>query len=192
MDYVIRSGKVYIRINNGKAETCTENNKGLFTESKAKNILDSLPKTLKRYGFRVEAIPDIPPKVNENKRYKVPKSVSQWIDKFGTIGQVLSEARARSNILIAEINTCDDELIDIVHDAEMEEDMNLYQGWLLYVRLRKNRRKRRELKDELLIISDILDDIDPSQFQRNRIQRAVDGLLHRKYKYRVTEVDDNE
>lgn len=192
MDYVIRSGKVYIRINNGKPETCTEKKKGLFNESKAKNILYSLPKTLKRYNFRVEAIPDIPPKIIENNTYEIPDSVSQWIDKFGSIGQTLNEAEARSNILIAELNTCDDELIDIVHDAELENDMNMYKGYLLYVRLRKNRRRRRGLKDELMIISDVLDEIKPSRFQKERIQKAVDGLLHRKYKYRVTEIEDDE
>lgn len=164
----------------------------MFNESKAKNILYSLPKTLKRYNFRVEAIPDIPPKIIENNTYEIPDSVSQWIDKFGSIGQTLNEAEARSNILIAELNTCDDELIDIVHDAELENDMNMYKGYLLYVRLRKNRRRRRGLKDELMIISDVLDEIKPSRFQKERIQKAVDGLLHRKYKYRVTEIEDDE
>ena len=180
MDYVIRSGKVYIRVNNGKTETCAEKMKGIFSETKARNILHSLPKTLKRYGFHIEAIPDIPPKTIEN-------------NKFGSIGQTLNEAEARSNILIAELNTCDDELIDIVHDAELENDMNMYKGYLLYVRLRKNRRRRRELKDELMIISDVLDEIkQPSKFQKERIQKAVDGLLHRKYKYRVTEIEEDE
>lgn len=192
MDYVIKSGKVYIRINNGKAETCTEKMKGLFNETKARNILNSLPKTLKRYNFHIEAIPDITPKIKESNTYNIPESVSQWIDKFGSVGQILNEAKARSDILIAELDTCDDELIDIVHDAELENDMNMYKGYLLYVRLRKNRRKRRELKDELMIISDILDEINPSQFQRSRIQKAVEGLLHRKYKYRVTEVEDDD
>ena len=192
MDYVIRSGKVYIRINKGKTETCTEKMKGLFSESKAKNILNSLPKTLKRYNFHVEAIPDIQPKIIANNTYKIPESVSQWIDKFGSVGQTLNEAKARSDILITELNTCDDELIDIVHDAELENDMNMYKGYLLYVRLRKNRRRRRELKDELMIISDVLNEINPSHFQKERIQKAVDGLLHRKYKYRVTEVEEND
>jgi hypothetical protein len=193
LDYVIRSGKVYIRVNNGKTETCAEKMKGIFSETKARNILHSLPKTLKRYGFHIEAIPDIPPKTIENNTYKIPESVSQWIDKFGSIGQTLNEAEARSNILIAELNTCDDELIDIVHDAELENDMNMYKGYLLYVRLRKNRRRRRELKDELMIISDVLDEIkQPSKFQKERIQKAVDGLLHRKYKYRVTEIEEDE
>ena len=49
LDYMIKNnGKVYIRVVNGKVETCTENMKSVFNEAKAKNILRSLPKTLKR------------------------------------------------------------------------------------------------------------------------------------------------
>ena len=120
MDYVIKNNKkVYIRVKNGRAETCSENLKGVFSEHKAKNILNSLPKTLRRYHFYVEAIPDIAPKVKENKVYEIPEEVSRWINK---------------------------------------------------------------------------DDISPSKLHKNRIQKAVDGLLHRKYTYRITdtEVDEND
>lgn len=191
MDYVIKNNnKVYIRINNGKVETCSENYKSIFSESKAKNILSSLPKTLKRYNFHVEAVPDILPKTKENKTYVVPEEVSRWINKFGTCGEILAEAKARSDILIAQINSCDEQLIDIAHEAELESDLNMYKGYLIYVRLRDNQRMRRKLKDELLIISDVLDDVSPSKLHKSRIQKAVNGLLHRKYKYRITEVED--
>lgn len=195
MDYVIKNNKkVYIRVKNGRAETCSENLKGVFSEHKAKNILNSLPKTLRRYHFYVEAIPDIAPKVKENKVYEIPEEVSRWINKFGTCGEILAEAKARSDILVAQINSSDEELIDIVHEAELEPDLNMYKGYLIYTKIRSNRRKRRKLKDELMIISDVLDDISPSKLHKNRIQKAVDGLLHRKYTYRITdtEVDEND
>lgn len=61
MNYVIKNHKdVYIRLNqNGAPVTCSEHEKGLFEYSKAENILNSLPKTLKRLNFKVETIPDI-------------------------------------------------------------------------------------------------------------------------------------
>lgn len=61
MDYVIKNHKnVYIRLgDNGKPVTCVEHAKMVFEHSKAKNILDNLPKTLKKLNFRVEAVPDI-------------------------------------------------------------------------------------------------------------------------------------
>lgn len=138
----------------------------------------------------MEAVPDIPPKTKENKTYVVPEEVSRWINKFGTCGEILAEAKARSDILIAQINSCDEQLIDIAHEAELESDLNMYKGYLIYVRLRDNQRMRRKLKDELLIISDVLDDVSPSKLHKSRIQKAVNGLLHRKYKYRITEVED--
>lgn len=61
MDYVIKNCKnVYIRLNkNGAPVTCVENEKTLFEELKARNILKCLPKTLKRLNFKIEAISDI-------------------------------------------------------------------------------------------------------------------------------------
>ena len=61
MDYVIKNHKnVYIRLNsNGRPVTCEEHQKTLFEESKAKNILNTLPKTLKKLEFEIEVIPDI-------------------------------------------------------------------------------------------------------------------------------------
>ena len=55
MDYVIKNHKnVFIRLNeNGKAVTCTEFDKTLFEFSKAKNVLNCLPKTLKKLNFKV-------------------------------------------------------------------------------------------------------------------------------------------
>lgn len=61
MDYVIRNGAIFIKLNeSGKAVTCAESQKGIFEYSKAKNICASLPKTLKKMNFKVEAIPEIP------------------------------------------------------------------------------------------------------------------------------------
>ncbi len=70
MDYVIKNHKnLYIRLNkNGTPVTCSENEKTLFEESKAKNIIGSLPKTLKRLNFKIEAVSDIMQKKSANKK----------------------------------------------------------------------------------------------------------------------------
>ena len=66
MDYVIKNSKnVFIQLNeNGRPVTCTESNKGIFEYSKAKNICENLPKTLKQLRFCVEAISEIPQKID--------------------------------------------------------------------------------------------------------------------------------
>lgn len=59
--YAIKNHKdLYIRLSeNGKAATCSKAERDLFEYSKAKNIVNHLPKTLKRLNFRVEAVSDI-------------------------------------------------------------------------------------------------------------------------------------
>lgn len=43
------------------------------------------------------------------------------------------------------------------------------------------------MKDELLIVENVLKDVDPKYLRRKRVQRAIDGLLNRKYTFRVVE-----
>ena len=88
MEYVIKNHKnVYIRLNsNGRPVTCVEHDKTLFEFSKAKNIVDSLPKSLKRLRFKVEAIPEIivrqEKKVIEKENYLVSANITEWIENF--------------------------------------------------------------------------------------------------------------
>ena len=107
MDYVIKNHKnLYIRLNkNGTPVTCAEHEKTLFEQSKAKNILSNLPKTLKKLNFIVEAIPDIQPKeilnsnaekcVIEGGNYIVSDQIKQWVEKFGICDDILKEAQKR-------------------------------------------------------------------------------------------------
>lgn len=67
----------------------------------------------------------------------------------------------------------------------------MYSGWQEYKHIKENREKRRKLKDELLIVQSVLKEIKPDCLNRKRVQRAVDGLLGRKYTFRVVEEDDN-
>lgn len=69
LDYVIRNKSgLYVKLNeNGTPITCNESQKDLFEYSKANNICNSLPKALKKFNFYVECVPDIQPKVEEQK-----------------------------------------------------------------------------------------------------------------------------
>lgn len=204
MDYVIRNHKgVYIRLNkNGAAVTCSEYEKMLFEESKAKNILDSLPKTLKRLKFKVEPIPEIVPQVNqeavkviketvlENKDYELSDNILRWVDKFGSCYDVLDEAKHNFKILVKELENLDKELLNILHSTEMELSKDLYGGWKIYKCIRENRKKRRMVKDEMLIIQNVLEKINPSSLNREQVQKAIDGLFKRKYRFRIIEDEE--
>lgn len=201
MNYVIKNHKnLYIRLSeNGKTITCSENDKGLFEYSKAKNILDSLPKTLKKLKFEVEAVPEIAPRnekeiikkeITKREEYVLSENITRWIEKFGTCADILDEARQTEERLALELELLDKELIDILHIIEIEKTKDLYSAWKVYKNIKSNRQKRRNMKDELLIVENVLKDVNPKYLRRKRVQRAIDGLLNRKYTFRVVEVED--
>ena len=70
MDYVIRNNRgVYIKIDaGGRPVSCNFKDRTLMDRNKARNILNSLPKSLKKMKFFMEAIPEIPPRVIETHR----------------------------------------------------------------------------------------------------------------------------
>lgn len=198
MDYTIcNKKKVYIRLSkNGKPETCNERDRGEFEYSKARNIVDNLPKTLKKMNFKVVPIPDIKIKkektIIKNETHELLGDVTRWVEKFGSCEDVFREAKDRYELLKEKIHLVDNDIINILHKIELEAPKDMYHGWLLYKKLREDRTKRREMKDELLIISNVLKQIDPSCVSRINTQKAIDGLFERKYTFRIVEDEDEE
>lgn len=203
MDYVIKNHKnLYIRLNkNGTPVTCAEHEKTLFEYSKAKNILDGLPKTLRRLSFKVEAIPDIKPKeilngntqkkVIEGSSYIVSDQIKQWIEKFGICDDILKEAQKRKDELNKALSEIDKEFVNIIHEIEFEGNVNLYGGWQERNKVKENREKRRHIKNEMLVLSSVLK-MDFRNLDRNTIDKVVTGLTKRKFTYRVVEEEETE
>ena len=208
MDYLITNTnkQVFIRLdNNGRPETCCREAAQKFESSKAKNIVDNLPKTLKRFHFRAQAIPEITSQVNKNivqemekniihgnVDYEVTENIAQWVDKFGGCADVLEEAKGRQKILLQHLEDTDNKLLDLLHRIELEPPKDLYHGWLLYKEIKNNRKNRRVIKDELIIIQDVLEKVNSFWLSRKRIQKAVDGLFKRKYRFRIVEEKETE
>lgn len=203
MDYVIKNHKnVYIRLNkNGTPVTCAEHEKTLFEYSKAKNILDGLPKTLRRLNFKVDPIQDIAhkeekkedsnKKVIENDNYIVSNEILGWVEKFGICDDILKEAQKRKDELNKALSEIDKEFINIIHEIEFEGKIDLYGGWRERNKLKENREKRRHIKDELLVISSVVK-MDFRNLDRNMVNKVVAGLAKRKFTFRVVEEDDTE
>ena len=195
MDYVIRNGAIFIKLNDsGAPVTCAESQKGLFEYSKAKNICASLPKTLKKMNFRVEAIPEIPPKVEEQKvvttnTYVPSEKVTRWIDKLGQLEDVLNEADKRNDELNGELSDVDLKLQDILHTIELSDKCDMYKSWQMINEIRDLRKQRRNIKDEKLVLSGIKSQ-GISYLSRSSVQKCVDGLSKRKYKLRIVEEDE--
>lgn len=198
MDYVIKNHKnVFIRLNeNGKAVTCTEFDKTLFELSKAKNVLNCLPKTLKKLNFKVEAVPDIgipksitkenEKKVIQQKDYILSENVTRWIEKFGICDDILTEAKERKDELCVMLSNCDKEISNELHKIELESNKNACAGYLEYVKVKNILKKRRDIKDELMIISNVIR-MDFRCLNHENIKKAVDGLANRKFTLRVVE-----
>lgn len=197
MEYVIKNHKnVYIRLNsNGRPVTCTKHDGELFEFSKAKNIVDSLPKSLKRLHFKVEAIPELiakpEEKVIQKEDYLVPNNIIKWVEKFGICDEIIKEAQKRKDELHHELTNIDRQFSNLVHQIELEGKVDLYGGWIERNKIKANREKRRNIKDELIIISNVLK-MDFRNIDKNEINKAVEGLANRKFTYRIVEEDESD
>lgn len=201
MDYIIRNNSIFIKLNeSGMPVTCSEHEKTLFEYSKAKNILEHLPKTLKKFHFKVEAVPDIQQnkktieeKDSKREEYIPSENIIRWIDKFGECGDILSEAEEREKQLLKDLKDSDSELIDILHIIEIEKPKDMFESWKLYKRIKNNRIERRNIKDELLIVENVLGQIkNISCLHREKIQKAINGLFSRKYTFRIIEEEERD
>lgn len=191
--YAIKNDKnLYIKLSqNGRVETCGKESRQLFGYQKAMNILDGLPKTLKRLKFRVEAATGTTPGENEkktisNENYTLTEDITRWVEKFGICNDILKDAEKRKEELNTELSRLDKELSDIIHKIEFESPKDLYRGWLVYKKIKQNRESRRILKNELLIVSSV-PSLKTDKLDRQVIQKRINGLSKRKYQVRVTE-----
>ena len=206
MEYaIVNNNGVYIRLNNGQPVACTKKTRDTFQKQKAENILEHLPKSMRRLHFKLECIPDIKMEtpverivkatktsIKGNDGYEVADSVKCWIDKFGECERILSDAAKRYKELELELRQADEELMDILHEIELTKSVDLYKGWIFYRRIKNNRKKRRDLKDEMVIIHNVIAEVDTTKVSKERTQKAIDGLFNRKYTYRIVEVENGE
>ena len=114
------------------------------------------------------------------------ESLQQWIEKFGICDDILKEAQRRKEELNRELSNIDKQFVNLVHEIEFEGKVDLYGGWQERNQIKENREKRRNIKDELLIISNVLR-MDFRHIDRETINRTIAGLANRKFTYRIVE-----
>lgn len=65
----------------------------------------------------------------------------------------------------------------------------MFTAWKFVNEIRVNRKKRRNIKDEKLVLSGIKTQ-GITYLNRKSVQKSVDGLSKRKYKLRIVEEDE--
>lgn len=201
MDYIITNRKEAIRLDPaGRPCTCNHKAAQRFPEEKARHIKAHLPKTLQRFHFQVERageetvdVPDVDPQtvniLGESKaimntyRPGVPSCVQAWVNKVKSFNGLAKEAEQRKEFLNGKLSDTDKEIENVKHEIEFSQNMNVCDGYSEYKKMRELLRKRREIKDELFIVTLILSS-NLSAVSQNQIERSAEGLANRKYKYR--------
>lgn len=215
LDYVItnHNKKIYIRLGSGGVpETCSKNQCQYFTQNKAKNVLKSLPKTMKKFHFMMIKMPppfsDQQESCNEKiyyesdyrdkkdtkyitlkKEYVVPIEVETWLDKMKSCNGIAKEALCRKRELVYQLSNADKELSNCLHEIELSKNMNACNGYKEYRRIKIILEKRRIIKDELIVVKSILSS-NLQSMGSERIQKVIDGLGNRKFTIRDVDLDE--
>lgn len=194
MDYYICNNGVYIKLDiNGTPTTCVKQLADRFEWSKAQNLLKCLPRHLRKFHFKLQAIPDIPPPKNKvdssatkakqvmiNKNYEIPDTIQNWAQKAKECNGLAIDAKRRKDELVEELVKISNEEKLLWHRIQFTRPLNACNGYKVYREIKDLLDRRRDAKDELLIVDTILT-MDISSLATDRIQRCVDGLKTRVY-----------
>lgn len=91
-----------------------------------------------------------------------------------------AELKRRYDKAAQELSDVDSEISDINHYIELEPAANAYQGWLLYTALRERLKRRRAIKDEMLVIG-YIGDTRLNDSDLYNMQCRIESLNDRKY-----------
>lgn len=197
MDYIIRNKSIYITLDvNGTPAPCSKSEAKRFEYSKAQNILQTLPKTLRKFHFRVEAVPEIPPPkesgiVVKNVTPKkvlyepkeIPDTIMQWVERVESLNGLSLEAFDRVKVLKDEYLHIEKRKQDLLHEIELSSKVNACDGYKKYRELKTLLERRREIKDETLVVNILLES-NIGQLAAVNFRRRVEGLKSRTYLYR--------
>lgn len=205
MEYAITNPnkKIYIRLGDeGKPETCVKNLRQTFTQEKAKNILRSLPKTMKKFHFKLEPILDQHANEAENtedsdgheisyiaKQYEITPEVQNWLNRVRECNGLAKDAACRKKELLQQLSNVDRELSNCLHEIELFKNMNACEGYKEYKRTKIILERRRKIKDELSVVNSILT-CNLESIATDRVQKVVNRLGRRKFAIREVELDD--
>lgn len=107
----------------------------------------------------------------------------KWASGIDSMTEFIMDAEKRKEEVISQLSEVDKEITDINHYIEFGR-FNAYQGWLAFNMLRNRLKKRRIIKDELLVLQQLGECKITSDMMID-IKNAVAELGNRKYVPRV-------
>lgn len=176
MCYVVTDGEFGIKLNNNKPEICSIDSCANFNDIEmAKKLFDNLPKAIKQKGFEVKEL------LICNK--KLPDDIKCWEKRLADVKEVVKEAQKRREYLLKELSNMDKNLNNINHEIELISNLDMYGGYLLYVKQRKLLRERREIKDEIRLLTVMLG-ANMNAIAKNAVGKEINKMEERVYLYR--------
>lgn len=212
MDYVITNGKQYLMISaSGQPVTCDKLHCKVFDEIKAKNILRHLPRTMKKFHFKLEPVTkefakeekkskqiikiakekvvidkvDGKDKISE----KLPYEIQYWLDKVDSCNGLSKEAAARKEVLLQKMSAIDKAIAIQTHIIEFDSKPNACVGYKERMRLHDLCVKRRGIKNEFTIVNTILES-NLRLLASDCISKTALGITHRKYSYGDEDIEE--
>lgn len=191
--YVITDGSRFIYRNyaNKYVPTPSEAMADIYDKKQAENIYNhSLPKALKsvfhleKYDTPPQGIKQADTSMTYNTKNTVrSEDVEHWIHKVSTLNGLAEEALHRKDELTKQLSSVDQELTDIFHYIEFC-NLNAAQGYKVYKLIKDRRIKRRTIKNELEIVTAILNKKIGDGIE-SEISKIVDNLETRTYEPRI-------
>ena len=197
---VDKSGQYYLRQNDNGDYVPVKNvmlADSWKQQSKAKNVLDScLNKNLRsRYkviGIEIknEVLPELKPlRANESFSKSIAAEqiadgeTEKWVGSLSSMKTFIADSEVRKDELTSALSDVDKEVSDILHYIELGT-FNAYQGYLAFNMLRQRLKKRRKIKDELFVLTQI-GECKITSDKIESIQQAIHNQNNRKYKPRI-------
>lgn len=199
--FIITSGSKFITCDKGKyVEICNKNKATVFTYEKAYSVLNTNLHKKKRKYYTIEKL-EVPKRddsehVNTGEEHIQPcddkikcgcdtstltEGALYWYNRINGLHTIRKDAEQRKeelSILHREIEKAEE---NVKHELELEK-FNACEGYKLAIKLKKILMKRREIKDELMVIGYIL----RTNIEKDSTfaKKSIEGLTTRQYKQR--------
>lgn len=115
--------------------------------------------------------------IEENKICDLTENIESFVD-------FVQSTEQRKETLLSALSDVDKEISDINHYIELGDSFNAYQGWLAFNMLRNRLKKRRKIKDELYILTQ-LGECKVNSAMLEDIKNSIGNLDSREYKPRI-------